>query len=169
MKNGVVYIGTFLIVIRPFGAAWSDCRWQERFSASAPKSASSFQFMPSMPVTLVSGDDVLRRSCRGDGAGNAAGLKSAAGSVLPFDIAVLDWKVPNAFAGRCRLLATLTGPWAASEAHRWERKRSSGFSAHVPGCHQRLNFLEQQVPVHIGEPFLADEEWRALKEICKTS
>jgi predicted Zn-dependent protease len=38
-----------------------------------------------------------------------------------------------------------------------------------PVTDQRLEFLERQVPAHTGEPLLSEEEWRALKEICKTS
>jgi predicted Zn-dependent protease len=49
-----------------------------------------------------------------------------------------------------------------------EIKVPAFLSSH-PVTDQRLRSLERQVPVHTGEPLLADEEWRALKEICKTS
>jgi Zn-dependent protease with chaperone function len=38
-----------------------------------------------------------------------------------------------------------------------------------PVTDQRLKALEQQVPSQPGEPLLTQEEWRALKEICKTT
>jgi hypothetical protein len=38
-----------------------------------------------------------------------------------------------------------------------------------PVTDQRLKALEKQVPSHHGDPLLAQEEWRALKEICKTT
>ncbi len=37
-----------------------------------------------------------------------------------------------------------------------------------PVTEQRLKALEKQVPSQPGEPLLNQEEWRALKEICKT-
>jgi Zn-dependent protease with chaperone function len=37
-----------------------------------------------------------------------------------------------------------------------------------PITDQRLKALEKQVPSKPGEPLLTQEEWRALKEICKT-
>jgi len=37
-----------------------------------------------------------------------------------------------------------------------------------PVTDQRLKALEKQVPSQPGEPLLTPEEWRALKEICKT-
>ncbi|HEU6441238.1 MAG TPA: hypothetical protein VFF38_02655 [Microvirga sp.] len=37
-----------------------------------------------------------------------------------------------------------------------------------PITDQRLKALEKQVPSQPGEPLLNQEEWRALKEICKT-
>ncbi len=37
-----------------------------------------------------------------------------------------------------------------------------------PVTDQRLKALEKQVPSQPGEPLLNQEEWRALKEICKT-
>ena len=37
-----------------------------------------------------------------------------------------------------------------------------------PITDQRLKALEKQVPSWPGEPLLTQEEWRALKEICKT-
>ncbi|WP_262031902.1 M48 family metallopeptidase [Microvirga sp. Mcv34] len=38
-----------------------------------------------------------------------------------------------------------------------------------PVTDQRLKALEKQVPSQQGEPLLSQEEWRALKEICKTT
>jgi predicted Zn-dependent protease len=38
-----------------------------------------------------------------------------------------------------------------------------------PVTGQRLKALEKQVPSHQGGPLLTQEEWRALKEICKTA
>jgi len=38
-----------------------------------------------------------------------------------------------------------------------------------PVTDQRLKALEKQVPSRQGEPLLSQEEWRALKEICKTT
>jgi len=49
-----------------------------------------------------------------------------------------------------------------------ERKLPAFLSTH-PVTDQRLKAFEQEVPVHTGEPILKEEEWRALKEICKTS
>ncbi|GEO13172.1 M48 family metallopeptidase [Microvirga aerophila] len=49
-----------------------------------------------------------------------------------------------------------------------EKKLPAFLSTH-PVTDQRLKSLEQQAPAHTGEPLLSEEEWRALKEICKTS
>ncbi|MGO4573015.1 M48 family metallopeptidase [Microvirga sp. 2TAF3] len=49
-----------------------------------------------------------------------------------------------------------------------ESKIPAFLSTH-PVTDQRLQALERQVPVQSGAPLLSDEEWRALKEICKTS
>ena len=38
-----------------------------------------------------------------------------------------------------------------------------------PVTDQRLKALEKQVPPRPGEPLLDQEQWRALKEICKTT
>ncbi|WP_201861047.1 M48 family metallopeptidase [Microvirga soli] len=38
-----------------------------------------------------------------------------------------------------------------------------------PVTDQRLKALEKQVPSRPGAPLLSDEQWRALKEICKTT
>jgi len=38
-----------------------------------------------------------------------------------------------------------------------------------PVTDQRLKALEKQVPPRQGAPLLSDEQWRALKEICKTT
>lgn len=38
-----------------------------------------------------------------------------------------------------------------------------------PVTDQRLKALEKQVPSQQGEPLLGQEEWRALKDICKTT
>jgi hypothetical protein len=43
------------------------------------------------------------------------------------------------------------------------------FSLHPPVTDQRLKALEKQVPSRPGAPLLSDEQWRALKEICKTT
>ena len=49
-----------------------------------------------------------------------------------------------------------------------ERKLPAFLSTH-PVTDQRLKALEKQVLPHQGEPLLSQEEWRALKEICKTT
>ena len=38
-----------------------------------------------------------------------------------------------------------------------------------PDTPQRLKALEKQVPPRQGAPILDQEQWRALKEICKTA
>jgi Zn-dependent protease with chaperone function len=38
-----------------------------------------------------------------------------------------------------------------------------------PVTQQRLKALEKQTPSSMGGPLLIEEEWRALKEICKTT
>ena len=38
-----------------------------------------------------------------------------------------------------------------------------------PVTPQRLKALEKQVPSRQGAPILDQEQWRALKEICKTA
>jgi Zn-dependent protease with chaperone function len=47
-----------------------------------------------------------------------------------------------------------------------ESKFPAFLSTH-PITNQRLKALEKQVPSKLGEPLLNEEEWRALKEICK--
>jgi predicted Zn-dependent protease len=49
-----------------------------------------------------------------------------------------------------------------------ERRLPAFLSTH-PVTDQRLQALEKQVPSQEGEPLLDDEEWRSLKEICKTT
>jgi Zn-dependent protease with chaperone function len=49
-----------------------------------------------------------------------------------------------------------------------ERGIPAFLSTH-PITGQRLKALEKQVPSQIGEPLLTQGQWRALKEICKTS
>jgi Zn-dependent protease with chaperone function len=49
-----------------------------------------------------------------------------------------------------------------------ERKLPAFLSTH-PVTDQRLQALQKQVPSRPGAPLLDDEEWRALKEICKTT
>ncbi|PVE26211.1 metalloendopeptidase [Microvirga sp. KLBC 81] len=49
-----------------------------------------------------------------------------------------------------------------------ERGIPAFLSTH-PITDQRLKALEKQVPSQTGEPLLTQGEWRALKEICKTS
>jgi predicted Zn-dependent protease len=49
-----------------------------------------------------------------------------------------------------------------------ETKLPAFLSTH-PVTDQRLKALEKQVPSQAGGPLLDDEEWRALKEICKTT
>lgn len=49
-----------------------------------------------------------------------------------------------------------------------ERRIPAFLSTH-PVTDERLKALEKQVPLRQGEPLLNQEEWRALKEICKTS
>jgi hypothetical protein len=47
--------------------------------------------------------------------------------------------------------------------------RVPAFPSADPVTDERLKSLERQVPTHTGAPLPADEEWRALKEICKTT
>ncbi|WP_114946157.1 M48 family metallopeptidase [Microvirga calopogonii] len=47
--------------------------------------------------------------------------------------------------------------------------RIPAFLSTHPVTDQRLKALEKQVPSRQGEPLLDQEEWRALKEICKTT
>jgi Zn-dependent protease with chaperone function len=47
--------------------------------------------------------------------------------------------------------------------------RIPAFLSTHPVTDQRLKALEKQVPSRQGEPLLTQEEWRALKEICKTT
>jgi len=49
-----------------------------------------------------------------------------------------------------------------------ERGIPAFLSTH-PVTDQRLKALEKQVPSQPGEPLLTEEQWRALKEICKPS
>jgi predicted Zn-dependent protease len=48
-------------------------------------------------------------------------------------------------------------------------KPSFVFLSTHPVTDQRLKALEKQVPSRPGAPLLSDEQWRALKEICKTT
>lgn len=48
-------------------------------------------------------------------------------------------------------------------------RRIPAFLLTHPITDQRLKALEKQVPAQTGEPLLTQGEWRALKEICKTS
>jgi predicted Zn-dependent protease len=43
------------------------------------------------------------------------------------------------------------------------------FLSSHPVTDQRLKALEKRVPSRPGEPLLTQQEWRALKEICKTT
>ncbi|WP_262296260.1 M48 family metallopeptidase [Microvirga sesbaniae] len=47
--------------------------------------------------------------------------------------------------------------------------RIPAFLSTHPVTDQRLKALEKQVPSRSGEPLLDQQEWRALKEICKTT
>jgi Zn-dependent protease with chaperone function len=47
--------------------------------------------------------------------------------------------------------------------------RIPAFLSTHPVTDQRLKALEKQVPSQQGGPLLSQEEWRALKEICKTT
>lgn len=47
--------------------------------------------------------------------------------------------------------------------------RLPAFLSTHPVTDQRLKALEKQAPSQPGEPLLTQEEWRALKEICKTT
>ncbi|KLK93167.1 hypothetical protein AA309_10250 [Microvirga vignae] len=49
-----------------------------------------------------------------------------------------------------------------------ERSIPAFLSTH-PITDHRLKALEKQVPSRPGEPLLSQGQWRALKEICKTS
>jgi predicted Zn-dependent protease len=51
----------------------------------------------------------------------------------------------------------------------WNLKPSFAFLHTHPVTDQRLKALEKQVPSRPGEPLLDQEQWRALKEICKTT
>ncbi|SCY90694.1 M48 family metallopeptidase [Microvirga guangxiensis] len=54
------------------------------------------------------------------------------------------------------------------EGERNKRAIPAFLSTH-PITDQRLKALEKQVPSQPGEPLLSQGQWRALKEICKTS
>ena len=47
--------------------------------------------------------------------------------------------------------------------------RIPAFLSTHPVTDERLAALERQVPAQAGEALLSDEQWRALKEICRTS
>lgn len=49
------------------------------------------------------------------------------------------------------------------------QSQAPAFLSTHPVTDQRLKFLERQVPARTGAPLLEDQEWRALKEICKTT
>jgi hypothetical protein len=49
------------------------------------------------------------------------------------------------------------------------QSQAPAFSSTHPATDGRLKILERQAPVHAGDPLSADEEWRALAEICKTT
>jgi predicted Zn-dependent protease len=51
----------------------------------------------------------------------------------------------------------------------WNSEPSFAFLLTHPVTDQRLKALEKQVPSRPGGPLLSDEQWRALKEICKTT
>ena len=51
----------------------------------------------------------------------------------------------------------------------WNSKPSFAFLSTHPVTGHRLKALEKQVPPRQGEPLLDQEQWRALKEICKTT
>ncbi|MCG7392435.1 M48 family metallopeptidase [Microvirga sp. ACRRW] len=55
------------------------------------------------------------------------------------------------------------------EAEKGNEKRIPAFLSTHPITDQRLKALEKQVPSQSGEPLLTQGQWRALKEICKTS
>lgn len=69
---------------------------------------------------------------------------------------------------------TALGRPAGAMAHLLKRiegneSRIPAFLSTHPVTDQRLKALERFVPEQAGPPLLTDEEWRALKEICKTS
>ena len=77
----------------------------------------------------------------------------------------------DAFAGETM---TALGRPAGAMAHLLKRiegneSRIPAFLSTHPVTDRRLSALERLVPAQAGPPLLADEEWRALKEICKTS
>ncbi|MBZ6076239.1 M48 family metallopeptidase [Microvirga puerhi] len=77
----------------------------------------------------------------------------------------------DAFAGQT--MTSLGRPAGAmaqllARIERNESKIPAFLSTH-PVTEQRLKALEQFVPTVQGAPLLTDEEWRALKEVCKTS
>jgi Zn-dependent protease with chaperone function len=77
----------------------------------------------------------------------------------------------DTFAGRTMLaLGRAPGPLGhlLKRIDGNETKLPAFLSTH-PVTDQRLKSLERQVPAQPGEPLLSEEEWRALKEICKTS
>ncbi|MBB3018798.1 hypothetical protein FHR70_001852 [Microvirga lupini] len=51
----------------------------------------------------------------------------------------------------------------------WNPRPSFAFLSTYLVTGQRLKALEKQVPSRPGEPLLEQEQWRALKEICKTT
>ncbi|AWM86487.1 M48 family metallopeptidase [Microvirga sp. 17 mud 1-3] len=77
----------------------------------------------------------------------------------------------DTFAGETM---TALGRPAGAMAHLLKRiegneSRIPAFLSTHPVTDRRLSALERLVPAQAGPPLLADEEWRALKEICKTS
>lgn len=57
----------------------------------------------------------------------------------------------------------------AALADKGNEKSIPAFLSTHPVTDQRLKALEKMVPSRSGEPLLTEEQWRALKEICKTS
>ena len=72
----------------------------------------------------------------------------------------------RAFPGRLRISSAKPDAVAAGRGN--DFKVSAFLSSH-PVTDERLKALEKQIPSRQGEPLLSQEQWRALKEICKTT
>lgn len=77
----------------------------------------------------------------------------------------------DAFAGQAMLALGRPAHPMATLLKRVEGNESQvpAFLSTHPLTDHRLNALEKQVPLRQGAPLLSEEEWRAFKEICKTT
>jgi predicted Zn-dependent protease len=75
------------------------------------------------------------------------------------------------YAGRTMIAAGRPAQPMAQLLERIEGNKSQApvFLSTHPLTDQRLKALEKLVPSQPGQPLLSEEEWRALKEICKTT